>query len=322
MAGLETTSAVNGNRILMGICLSYGVVSFCDTCRYHVFVLVALHSFSACGKMALNTLGATAFLMLLFKPVWLFDVGFQLSFSAVAAILLLQPGLYGLVSVKNTVLRKIWGLATVSVAAQVGTAPLVMFYFSRFSTHFLLTNLWVIPLVSLIVYAAVVLLVLTPFPGLQQVVADMVEGLVRVQNLSLRWIEQLPWASIDHVWVDMWDVVLFYFCLLLVCRVWARRTALNVYIALSGLLLGAAYHSYSFVADAPRRSIVFIMSADALPYIVWRIIPVHGWSAPTACPIRPICSVRFLPIGIACIWSALPLLLGIIRLPIFPFVTG
>ena len=78
-----------------------------------------------------------------------------------------------------------------------------------------------------------------------------------VQNLSLRWIEQLPWASIDHVWVDMWDVVLFYFCLLLVCRVWARRTALNVYIALSGLLLGAAYHSYSFVADAPRRSIVF-----------------------------------------------------------------
>ena len=123
-----------------------------------------------------------------------------------------------------------------------------MFYFSRFSTHFLLTNLWVIPLVSLIVYAAVVLLVLTPFPGLQQVVADMVEGLVRVQNLSLRWIEQLPWASIDHVWVDMWDVVLFYFCLLLVCRVWARRTALNVYIALSGLLLGAAYHSYSFVA--------------------------------------------------------------------------
>lgn len=213
--------------------------------------------FSACGKMALNTLGATAFLMLLFKPVWLFDVGFQLSFSAVAAILLLQPGLYGLVSVKNTVLRKIWGLATVSVAAQVGTAPLVMFYFSRFSTHFLLTNLWVIPLVSLIVYAAVVLLVLTPFPGLQQVVADMVEGLVRVQNLSLRWIEQLPWASIDHVWVDMWDVVLFYFCLLLVCRVWARRTALNVYIALSGLLLGAAYHSYSFVADAPRRSIVF-----------------------------------------------------------------
>ena len=118
----------------------------------------------ACRKLTLNTLGVTAFLMLLFNPVWLFDVGFQLSFSAVAAIVLLQPGLYGLLSVKNRLLRKAWGLVTVSVAAQIGTAPLVMLYFSRFSTHFLLTNLLVIPLVSLIVYAAVILLVLTPFP--------------------------------------------------------------------------------------------------------------------------------------------------------------
>lgn len=164
MAGLETASAVNGNRILMGICLSYGVVSFCDTCRYHVFVLVALHSFSACGKMALNTLGATAFLMLLFKPIWLFDVGFNCLFgccgnlaSATRTVRIGVGQEYG--STENM------GLATVSVAAQVGTAPLVMFYFSRFSTHFLLTNLWVIPLVSLIVYAAVVLLVLTPFPA-------------------------------------------------------------------------------------------------------------------------------------------------------------
>lgn len=64
----------------------------------------------ACRKLTLNTLGVTAFLMLLFNPVWLFDVGFQLSFSAVAAIVLLQPGLYGLLSVKNRLLRKAWGL--------------------------------------------------------------------------------------------------------------------------------------------------------------------------------------------------------------------
>ena len=68
-------------------------------------------------------LGVTAFLMLLFNPVWLFDVGFQLSFSAVAAIVLLQPGLYGLLSGKNRLLHKAWVLVTVSVAAQIGTAP-------------------------------------------------------------------------------------------------------------------------------------------------------------------------------------------------------
>lgn len=75
--------------------------------------------------------------MLLFNPVWLFDIGFQLSFAAVTAILLLQPGLYGLLPVKNTALRKVWALITVSIAAQIGTAPsghaLFLTFFHAFS---------------------------------------------------------------------------------------------------------------------------------------------------------------------------------------------
>lgn len=208
-------------------------------------------------RLTLNILGAAAFFMLLFNPAWLFDVGFQLSFSAVVAILLLQPKLYGLLSVKNFLLRKIWGLATVSVAAQIGTAPLVMLYFSRFSTHFLLTNLWVIPLVSLIVYTSVAFLLLVPFPALQQVFANMAEILVRVQNAVLRWIEQLPLASIERIWVDAWDVFLFYLCLSLFYLALTRRTVRNVYAVLFCLLLCVSYHSFSVIMDAPRRSIVF-----------------------------------------------------------------
>ena len=81
---------------------------------------------------------------------------------------------------------------TVSMAAQLGTAPLVIFYFSRFSTHFLLTNLWVIPMVSLVLYSAVFLLMLTPLPFVQHLFARVVEALVHVQNEVLRWIEHLP----------------------------------------------------------------------------------------------------------------------------------
>ena len=110
-----------------------------------MFSLLAFAGLQPEKPLTLNTLAATAFLMLLCKPVWLFDVGFQLSFSAVAAIVLVQPKLYALWKVDNRFLRYLWGLMTVSMAAQLGTAPLVIFYFSRFSTHFLLTNLWVIP---------------------------------------------------------------------------------------------------------------------------------------------------------------------------------
>lgn len=113
-----------------------------------MFSLLAFAGLQPEKPLTLNTLAATAFLMLLCKPAWLFDVGFQLSFSAVTAIVLVQPKLYALWKVDNCFLRYLWGLMTVSVAAQLGTAPLVIVYFSRFSTHFLLTNLWVIPMVS------------------------------------------------------------------------------------------------------------------------------------------------------------------------------
>ena len=65
-----------------------------------------------------------------------FDVGFQLSFSAVAAIVLVQPKLYALWKVDNRFLRYLWGLMTVSVAAQLGTVPFGHFLFLPFFHSF------------------------------------------------------------------------------------------------------------------------------------------------------------------------------------------
>lgn len=208
-------------------------------------------------NLSLNTWAATAFLMLLYNPAWLFDVGFQLSFCAVAAILILQPVLYGLISFQNRLLRYAWGLITVSVAAQIGTAPLVILYFSRFSTHFLLTNIWVIPWVSLIMYAAFLLLLLTPFPYLQYSFATVVEAMVRFQNSGLRRIEEMPLASIDHIWTNIWEITLFYLLLLSLYQVWRCCIARNVYVVLFILLGCASYHTYIRIANTPKRSIAF-----------------------------------------------------------------
>lgn len=222
-----------------------------------MFSLLALAGLQPEKPLTLNTLAATAFLMLLYKPVWLFDVGFQLSFSAVAAILLVQPRLYALWKVENRFLRYIWGLLTVSVAAQLGTAPLVILYFSRFSTHFLLTNLWVIPMVSLILYSAVLLLLLTPFPFLQQGYAWVVEMLIRTQNAVLQWIEGLPLSSIDGIWMDVWEVLLLYLFIGMTYYYLTRPTVRKVYFSLFALLLLVSYHSITMIFDAPRQSIVF-----------------------------------------------------------------
>lgn len=219
--------------------------------------LLAMSLFQVGKLLSLNTLAATAFLMLLFNPLWLFDVGFQLSFAAVASIVLIQPKLYHLISVKRRILRYVWGILTVSVAAQIGTAPLVVLYFSRFSTHFLLTNLWVVLLVTLIVYSSIVMLIFSFVPFLRQCLATIVEGLLNAQNTALRWIEHLPASSVDGLWMDCREVFIFYLFLLLMFRSLALRTARSVYLSLCCLLLLAAYHTVSGVLSAPRRSIEF-----------------------------------------------------------------
>ena len=161
-----------------------------------MFSLLALSVLSGRTGISLNTLALTAFIMLAVHPFWLFDVGFQLSFSAVTAILLIYPRLFRLLPIGNGVLKKVWALMCVSLAAQIGTAPLVLLYFSRFSTHFLLTNLLVIPLVSVIMYSAVILLVVSPFSQLYTWCAVAVKFLIDLLNAAVRWVEHL---SLIHI---------------------------------------------------------------------------------------------------------------------------
>ncbi len=192
--------------------------------------------------LTLNTLAATAFLMLLLRPAWLFDVGFQLSFASVAGILLIRPRLVARWCPGNRLLRYVWELLTLSVSAQIGVAPLIALYFHSFATHFLLTNLLVVPLVSMVLYAAVFMLLLAPLPALQVPVAGVVERLIRLQNELLRFIGQLPFASIGHLHVDAVDALLFYVSLFAFGHALKRRTPAAVRLFLCTALLLVAYH--------------------------------------------------------------------------------
>ena len=232
-----------------------------------MFSLLALASLRSEKLLTLHSLFATAFLMLLVRPMWLFEVSFQLSFLSLAAILCLQPLLYRAWQPRNRLCRYVWGLMTVSVAAQVGTAPLVLLYFGRFSTHFLLSNLWVVPLASLILYVAVLLLLLTPLPAVQVGVARALDRLVWLQNEGLRWVERLPYASLDDIWVDAWDVVLFYLFLGLSYAVFRRPTPRRLRWMLLSLCVMVSYHGLAMLRSLPDRGLAF--------YHVSRVPAVH-----------------------------------------------
>lgn len=188
--------------------------------------------------LTFNTISLAALVMLIANPFNLWDIGFQLSFMAVLGIILFYRPFYRFLSalfswpvnerflrkffVKdkqlerperglwNTLRRWVLGMVAVSMSTQLLSAPLVAFYFGRFSTYFLLTNLLVVPLVAPILYAALLFFLLWFLPSLQLVVGKIVAWLAWLLNASISWVSSLPFASVEGISLSVWQVVLIY----------------------------------------------------------------------------------------------------------------
>ncbi|MBR5653678.1 MAG: ComEC/Rec2 family competence protein [Prevotella sp.] len=206
-----------------------------------VYSLVALANRD---RMSLNTLALTAIIMLLWNPLYLYDVGFQMSFLAVLFILLFFKPIYALIperwlhpspdthhstlitqhSTLNTrhFFRWSWAMVVVSLCAQMGTFPLTMYYFGRFSVYFLLTNFLVIPLAICILYLTAAMLLLSWWPAAQSLVAQPLIWVVDFQNTALRWIASLPASHIENITLSRLHVILIYAALFILLFLFSR----------------------------------------------------------------------------------------------------
>ena len=169
--------------------------------------IYALMSLGHRDKMSVNTLAFSAIVLLIFNPLSLFDVGFQMSFMAVFAILILYPLFEGVFSqeflMSHRIVRWVWAMVAVSCAAQIGVAPLIAYYFGRFSTYFLLTNFVVIPATTLILYLSLLVFIV---PSL----AYLLLYVVGLLNSVLTKMAALPGASIDGLTPTVLQVVMVY----------------------------------------------------------------------------------------------------------------
>ncbi len=147
----------------------------------------------------INTLAASAFLLLWFEPNVLFHIGFQLSYSAVAGIVLLQRPLYNIVYSRFWLIDKAWEAITVTLAAQLAVTPFVLHYFGQFPTYFLITNLILAPLSFIIIVTGMLLLLLSFFPLIATAVGWALSGMIFIMNQAITSIEALPYA-VMHYW--------------------------------------------------------------------------------------------------------------------------
>lgn len=173
-------------------------------------IMISVYALLSLGhrdKMSVNTLAFTAIVMLMVHPLSLFDVGFQLSFMAVFSILVWYPFFEGLIPqpflMSHRLVKWLWTMLAVSCAAQLGTAPLVAYYFGRFSTLFLITNLVVIPTATLILYLALLVLIV---PSL----AYLLNNIVTFLNTFLERMTALPCASIEGLHPSVLQTIMVY----------------------------------------------------------------------------------------------------------------
>ena len=183
--------------------------------------IYALFAVAGRRRSPVNLLCFTAIIMLLVSPSSLYDVGFQLSFTAVLSILLWLPLIERFLPEfyleRHPFQRIIYNMVGMSLAAQIGAAPIIAYHFGRFSTYFLLTNFLVIPLATIILYGALLVLLLPMLaPALLWVVALL--------NKALEWLSQVPYASIDGLHPSTIQICLFYIATLSIYAMVRRLT--------------------------------------------------------------------------------------------------
>lgn len=155
-----------------------------------MFTFVAIGLFFNRNNIVLFSLISSLFFLLIFNPLFLFDVGFQLSYLAVFGIVILQPKMYSIWQPNYKIMDKFWQLATVSLAAQIGVLPLSLYYFHQFPGLFMLSNLIIVPLLGFILIGGIVVIILALLNVLPQFLADFYGLIISLMNNFVSWISK------------------------------------------------------------------------------------------------------------------------------------
>jgi competence protein ComEC len=165
----------------------------------------------------LNTLAIAAFFMLFYNPLYLFDIGFQLSFTAVLFIVLLNPYLLRLYETRNPIIKYGWDLCCVSTSAQIGVLPISIYYFNQFPFIFLLTNLLIIPLVTILLLLIPVSLLLNFLWGAASFLTYPLNKVLDFILLTVKFLDEIPYGSLNAIQIDLGEV--FFLFLMIVCTI-------------------------------------------------------------------------------------------------------
>lgn len=182
----------------------------------NMFSLLTLGQMRERKPSIYNILAFSAILMITINPDVIFEVGFQLSYLSVLGIVMIQPLILNLWLPRHKILEYIWQLTSVSIAAQLVTFPLSLYYFHVFPIYFLLGNLLILPLALLIMQVGVPLMIFGWIPVLGDGLGWVLSWLIWAQNWVAEFISSIPGGKMDRLTMGFSGMILVWGMLLII----------------------------------------------------------------------------------------------------------
>jgi len=193
----------------------------------------------------LNSLMASAFILIVINPGIIFDTGFLLSYSAVTFILVFYHDLYTTLHFSNRVADRIWQMTVVAIVAQAGTMPLTIAIFNRFPTYFLLANSVIVPLAALIVISGCLIPLVSPLFPLAKSLALFLNRLTDLTMLITEKTANLPYSSVSNAGMPPVECFLLLITIFLSGYFLLKKRTIRAIYPLISLLVLVSYHTYN-----------------------------------------------------------------------------
>ncbi len=163
-----------------------------------------------------NTLAASALFLLLINPLYIADLGFQLSYISVIGIVMLQKPISRLWYPRKWFMKQVWLLISVSIAAQLATLPISIFYFHQFPNYFLFSNLTIVPFANIVIYNGILVLFFSPITAIAGILAKILTFLLWSLNSIISFIDSLPYSTSQGLMINVSEVLIMYFFLVFI----------------------------------------------------------------------------------------------------------
>ncbi len=203
-----------------------------------------------------NILALSMFFILLVKPLFLFEAGFQMSYAAVFSIIWIYPKLQRFWYPENWFLRKGWQLLSVSIAAQLGVLPITLFYFHQFPSLFFVSNLIVVPFLGIIFGLGLLVLVLTQLNSAPKIFIQFYNAVIETMNSCIRWVALQEEFLLTNIPFDKFQLVLGYAIIIGIVITLSRFRFKNLAITLLFSILYMGYLVVHKWQDLSKESVM------------------------------------------------------------------